>query len=106
MASASSPGGEEAVVRIEHMNDGPGYLRLLRKWARDLDLVLNADYQPAPKPNRPHRLGNVLVTLHGDSSDVSDFLLRLRTQLVDVDSRGNRCKEKQSTVLRRTPKTS
>ena len=34
---------------------------------------------------------------------MASFLQRLRTELVDVDSKGRRCRERQSTVLCRRP---
>ena len=45
------------------------------------------------------RVENVFVVVGGDGDDVQKFLARLRTEYVDVDSKGNKCRERQSTVL-------
>ena len=41
----------------------------------------------------------VYVVLGGDGDAVQGFLTRLRTEVVDVDSKGNKCRERQSTVM-------
>ena len=45
------------------------------------------------------RVENVFVVVGGDGDDVQKFLARLRTEFIDVDSKGNKCRERQSTVL-------
>jgi hypothetical protein len=42
---------------------------------------------------------NVFIVVGGDGDGVQKFLTRLRTEFVDVDSKGNKCRERQSTVL-------
>ena len=39
------------------------------------------------------------MLLHGDADGIAEWLRRLRTQKVDVNSRGDPCKERKSTVL-------
>ena len=41
----------------------------------------------------------VFVVLGGDGDGVQTFLTRLRTEMVDVDAKGNKCRERQSTTL-------
>lgn len=41
----------------------------------------------------------ILVLLQGEAPHVSDFMLRQRTELVDVDSRGRKCKERMMSVM-------
>ena len=49
------------------------------------------------------RVNGTNVVMHGHPTDLSEFLHRLRTEYVDVDRSGRRCRERQSTVLcRRT----
>ena len=45
------------------------------------------------------RVENVFIVVGGDGYGVQKFLTRLRTEFVDVDSKGNKCRERQSTVL-------
>ena len=79
-----------SLVKIDHMRSETHYLRLLRKWADDLNVfcrVANAG---------PHR---IFTLLKGTKEDVSDFLKRWKTSPVDVDKRGRPCKEKLLTIL-------
>jgi uncharacterized protein (TIGR00251 family) len=85
-------------VRIDHMNDRAAYAKLLKAWAAP-DLGAKLTYRSAPKPNRPRRVEDAFLTLDGPQDAISLFLRRLRTELVDVDSKGKKCKEKCSTVV-------
>ena len=42
---------------------------------------------------------DLVLVIAGSRDGVSAFLQRLRTECVDVDSRGRRCRERQATVL-------
>lgn len=112
-------GGDEghahAVVRIDHMNDGKGYTKTLRRWSRELRVDARVFYErKSIRENNPEgsgrspegpdggltgRVEGVYAVLGGDGDDVRTFLTRLRTEFVDVDARGARCKERKSTVL-------
>jgi len=82
------------LLRIDHMNDSKGYMKLLRKWTDQLGLRGELYFR-----NGARRVEDVFVLLVGDVAKLKDFCLRLRTQCVDVNSRGMKCKEKQSRVL-------
>jgi solute carrier family 25 carnitine/acylcarnitine transporter 20/29 len=41
----------------------------------------------------------VYVVLGGDGESIQSFLTRLRTEFVDVDAKGAKCKERKSTVM-------
>ena len=45
------------------------------------------------------RVENVFVILHGESESVSEFLKRTRVEFVDIDGKGNKCKERNTVVL-------
>lgn len=84
------------VIEIDHMRNFKGYSSLLRCWASELDLsgrlLAKGDSQK-----------NLLLVLLGDSARLREFEKRLRTEKVDVDSRGKPCKEKMQRVLGRWP---
>jgi hypothetical protein len=95
---SSSGGWYAALVHVDHMNDGKGYRKWLRKTTHDTDCHLlmkqcykNQDYSKRPK---------ILVGIVGvDRKDVSAFLKRWRTSRVDVDAQGKPCWERQMSVL-------
>ena len=86
-----------AVVRIDHMNNTAGYIKKLQKWCSQLGLDARLFHQ-VPKPGMV-RIEGVYVVLGGTGDSISGFLSRLRTEYVDVNSRGDKCKERQATVL-------
>ena len=110
-----------AVVRIDHMNDSSGYVKKLRKWAAALGLAVRLFYAeegrgatatatatataPADeddsddRPPSGGRVEGVFVVLAGEDDAIGGFLARLRTEMVDVDSRGAKCRERKSEVL-------
>ena len=48
---------------------------------------------------RPRGAEDVLLCLWGDAECLRSFTTRLRTEYVDVDRRGKKCKERKSKVL-------
>jgi Protein of unknown function (DUF1115) len=87
-----------ALVHVDHMNDGKSYRKWLRKACSDLDVTLllqqcyrNDDFTS----KRPL----ILVGIIGSTSAVSSMLKKWRTSLVDMDSRGQPCQERMTTVL-------
>jgi hypothetical protein len=90
------------LVHVDHMNDGKAYCKWLRKACSDLDVVLliqkcylNQDFSS----KRPL----ILAGLVGSNSAVSSVLKKWRTSLVDVDSRGQPCRERMMTILSEGP---
>lgn len=117
-ANGDGDGGDEgrahAVVRIDHMNDGRGYTKTLRRWSRELAVDARVFYAcessgevrkgsegsiEGPPSGPTGRVEGVYAVLGGDGDDVRSFLTRLRTEFVDVDAKGARCKERKSTVM-------
>lgn len=93
-AKASPPrdGVACTLINIDHMHDPARYCKTLSKWARELRL-------DGCIARVPGKRGCVFVFVWGDDDAVVEFPLRLRTQSVDVDSAGRKCKERMSRVL-------
>tara|TARA_B110001452_G_scaffold212747_1_gene183407 strand:- start:3353 stop:4189 length:837 start_codon:yes stop_codon:yes gene_type:complete len=89
---------EECVISIDHMNDSSAYMRLLERWAAEGGLAGTLLYDDSGR-----RVHGVVLVLQGGSRACTAFLHRLRTELVDSDAKGRRCRERQSTVLCRRP---
>lgn len=110
---AAAEGPSHAVVRIDHMNDSKGYTKTLQKWSQQLGLDVRMFYERSPKaasgaetgaldkvgPPTAGRVEGVYVVLGGDGESIQSFLTRLRTEFVDVDAKGAKCKERKSTVM-------
>lgn len=93
--AASAPYG--TLVWVDHMNDGKGYRKWLRKTGADTDifLMIKQCYPNHDFTKRP----TILVAIVGDQENVAGFMKRWRTSRVDVDSRGKPCLERKMTVL-------
>mmetsp|Transcript_36913 Transcript_36913/g.77758 ORF Transcript_36913/g.77758 Transcript_36913/m.77758 type:complete len:291 (-) Transcript_36913:155-1027(-) len=89
---------ENAVVRIDHMNSAKPYVRSLEVWAAQYGLAGRLFYRASGQPGK-REYTDILLLLAGEVDCVSSLLQRLRTEYVDVDSRGARCRERQATVL-------
>jgi|EP01046_Picozoa_sp_COSAG06_P022612 uncharacterized protein YggU (UPF0235/DUF167 family) len=107
-AAASAGGGGDGggggalmqcVVRIDHMNDSKNYLKSLKKWCEQLGLAARVFYREAGTAKASGRVEGVVVVLEGPDDAVSGWLTRLRSEYVDVDGRGGKCKERKSTVM-------
>ena len=110
---ATAEGPSHAMVRIDHMNDSKGYTKTLQKWSQQLGVDVRMFYERSPKaasgaetgaldkvgPPTGGRVEGVYVVLGGDGESIQSFLTRLRTEFVDVDAKGAKCKERKSTVM-------
>jgi hypothetical protein len=90
---------QELVLRIDHMNAADAYMTKLRKWAAASGVRVSLYYSA----DGAKRVRGVLLLAVAPAATISAFLQRLRTEHVDVDSRGRSCRERQSTVLCRRP---
>mmetsp|Transcript_9516 Transcript_9516/g.13625 ORF Transcript_9516/g.13625 Transcript_9516/m.13625 type:complete len:452 (+) Transcript_9516:12-1367(+) len=83
-----------ALCHVDHMRDGKGYRKWLRKAsaASGCVLLVKACDNNAKKPL-------IVVSILGEESDVKRVLKRWRTSRVDVDSAGKPCLERMMTVL-------
>jgi hypothetical protein len=87
-----------ALGLVDHMNDGKGYRKWLRKCSREVGcfLFVKQIYREDDYTNRPM----IYVGLIGDRNSVSAFLKRWRTSRVDVASNGKPCLERNLAVLK------
>ena len=97
-ADAMAP-TQQAVIRIDHMNDSRGYLKKLEAWAGQLGLAGRIFYREAGTAKASGRVEGVVAVLEGEDEGVGAWLTRLRSEYVDVDGRGGKCKERKSTVM-------
>ena len=103
-----------ALIHVDHMNDGKGYRKWLRKVAREMGVSLlvrqvflvagGVKTTTTSSSNRNHgsdsRGSIIIVVLVGDDKDdVSSMLKRWRTYRVDVDSCGKPCLERKMKVI-------
>lgn len=86
-----------ALIRVDHMNDGKGYRKWLRKTCIESDVLLlikqcypNDDFSKRPL---------IIIGLVGSRDGVSTVLKKWRTSRVDIDLQGKRCLERMMTVL-------
>jgi hypothetical protein len=102
-------------ILINHMNDSSGYERKLRKWSKQLQLGVEMWWHEKRKRNQKgnkqgctqqnikkqqqHRHEHVYCLLSGDREALHQFQQRLRTEYVDVNGSGVKCKERQSRTL-------
>lgn len=73
-------GRQLALLKLDHMHSRGSYSRLIRRWACELGLsgrLLFCGSSPI-----------ILILLLGAAGDIKEFLLRMRTRNVDVDSKG------------------
>ncbi len=89
----------QCVVKIDHMNDSKNYMKALKKWCEQLGLAARVFYREAGTTKASGRVEGVVVVLEGPDDAVSGWLTRLRSEYVDVDGRGGKCKERKSTVM-------
>lgn len=86
-----------AVIRIDHMNDSGAYCKKLREWARQVGLWGALFFRI---PDKSSRWEDIFLFLTCASHDgLSSFVNNLRTQHVDKNSRGAKCKERKSEIL-------
>ena len=76
----------------------PKDVKKLRNWTRDLGIAAKA-FLRSGGTRRPRGAEGVVLCLWGDGERLRSFSMKLRTEHVDVDGRGKKCKEKQSKVL-------
>eukprot|EP00887_Chlorella_sp_A99_P003627 scaffold7.g3627.t1 len=91
--SGDEQGTHVALLRLDHMRDRAGYSRLIRGWAGELGLS-----------GRLLFLGSggsavILLLLEGPAAALREYLVRHRTQNVDVDSKGRPCRERMMSVV-------
>ncbi|XP_077981258.1 RWD domain-containing protein 3-like isoform X2 [Glandiceps talaboti] len=78
-----------SILHIDHMRAQQKYIKIITSWVAELKLTGTLLLQ-----------GHlILLILQGQQSDLKEYMVRHRTQKVDVDSNGRSCKEKMMSVL-------
>jgi hypothetical protein len=78
------------LLKLDHMRQKKSYSQIISTWTFDLNLEGGLYFCPP-------RL--ILILLSGSSDSCREYLRRHRTQTVDVDSSGRKCKERMMDVL-------
>lgn len=103
-----------ALLRLDHMHDRASYSRTIKRWARELGLGGRLLFcSGGSGSNGSGESGGVtagtrassasppiiLIVLEGEEAGVKEYLVRQRTRVVDVDSKGRPCRERMMTVV-------
>lgn len=109
-AQAAFGGGDDEerhfmVVRLDHMNSRATYSKALKKISKEFGVGVRLLWQDGGARRPGGASGAMLCLCSPDGDALGAFGAQLRAQyVVDVDSRGERCKERQATTLcRRGP---
>ncbi|XP_071941237.1 RWD domain-containing protein 3-like [Antedon mediterranea] len=89
VAGSSSQAGCTVLCQLDHMRARTKYCKKLCKWALDLSVRGGIFFVK----------NLIFILLNGSQINVKEFLVRLKTQNVDVDSHGKSCKERMMKVL-------
>lgn len=100
--AAAAAAGRTTIVHLDHMNDYKGYCKILSKWCKQLKIGGVIFLATHHKP-RPRHIFTLIDAPSSCQSQTDEFLQRLRTQNVDVNMRGQPCKERMSTVVATFP---
>ena len=79
-----------SIIHLDHMRDKRNYIKTIEKWSKELEINGNIIF---------HGKQNVFLVLLGSEDSLKSFHQQLKTQNVDIDSRGRPCKEKLSKIL-------
>ena len=80
------------VIEIDHMRNQTKYVKCLEQFAKQIGLkilILHLSY----------KCKHWLILVHNNQDQSKQFLKNLKTQSVDVDSKGKPCKERLSSVI-------
>lgn len=79
------------LLKLDHMRQKKSYSDIIRSWADELELRGGLLFGPGGRL--------ILIVLVGSAVSCKEYLRRHRTQTVDVDSTGRKCKEKMLDIL-------
>lgn len=86
-----------ALIELDHVRDRGGYFKHLKQWADELLLNVIVIFLKFRKRK------NYWILLQGSEEQVKNFKRNLKTQTVDVDSKGRPCKERMATDIASCP---
>ncbi|KAK6178780.1 hypothetical protein SNE40_011289 [Patella caerulea] len=81
------------LIHLDHMRARTSYIKLIKKWTNELNLCGRLIFFK--------RL--ILLLLIGSSYHLKEYIIRNRRKNVDVDSRGQSCKERMLSILCEQP---
>ena len=79
-----------SIIHLDHMRDKRNYIKTIEAWSNELGIHGAVIFYGKLK---------VLIVLLGTEVGIKSFNQNLKTQNVDIDSRGRPCKEKLSKIL-------
>lgn len=82
-------GHHTVLLLLDHVRAKRPYIRTVSKWVQELGLRGAFIFQ--------WKL--ILLLLQGQTEDITEYLSRHRTQCIDVDSKGRKCKERMMSVI-------
>ncbi|CAF0980132.1 unnamed protein product [Adineta ricciae] len=80
---------KSTLMSIDHMRSPNVYMKRLHQWADQLLLTGRVLVIPH----------HIFILIEGTNEDIKQFIVKLRTETVDIDSRGRPCKERLLTQL-------
>ena len=81
------------VLWIDHMNDLSGYSKKIKSFATQEGLTGVLHYR------MKERAEDICLILQGSDDGITSFMAKMRTQYMDVNSKGLKCKERKMAVL-------
>ena len=78
------------IIQLDHMRDKRKYIKIIERWSNDLHINGTIIFYGKTK---------IFLVLIGEEKNLNRFQQLLKTNNVDIDSRGRPCKEKLSKVL-------
>jgi hypothetical protein len=90
---------DTVVIALDHMRDRRMYMKILKSWVEDLRIA--GTISRREELDSKGLTKDVYIVLQGRTKSLDEFLRRLRTENVDVNSKGQACKERMSSVLAR-----
>lgn len=78
-----------ALLHIDHMRARGKYIKTIQKWTDDLNLAGRLIFHGSL----------IFLLLLGNREDIKEYIVRMKTVNIDVDSKGRSCKERMMKVV-------
>lgn len=88
-AAAGGPSLHVCLLKLDHMHNRAMYTKTIKRWAAALQLSGRLIFFKSV----------ILIALEGAREDLNEYLRLQRTECVDVDSRGRKCKERMMDII-------
>ncbi|CAF2080027.1 unnamed protein product [Rotaria magnacalcarata] len=77
------------LMKIDHMRSPNIYMKHLRQWTNELNITGGVLVIPH----------TIFILVEGNNDNLKKFIIKLKTETVDIDSRGRPCKERLLTQI-------